>query len=130
MWWPSTGSTSASGTSVPSSSSSSACQVGQRAISGRSAAPQSGDEALFGDEMFGLPAAFFSAGAREVLGGLWPVNDQAALAIMPGLHEHLADGLPCAGEMTALSSLPPRGSRRFTHSNSAGEPLQALISAR
>jgi hypothetical protein len=76
----------------------SACQVGQRAISGRSQAPAPGDgpvgEGLFGDEMFGLPAAFFSAGAREVLGGLWPVNDEAALEIMPALHQHLADGVP------------------------------------
>jgi hypothetical protein len=75
----------------------SACQVGQRAISGRGEAPESGGghgEALFGDEMFGLPAAFFSAGAREVLGALWPVNDKAALAIMPALHKHLAAGLP------------------------------------
>ena len=76
----------------------SACQVGQRAISGRSEAPPSGDgqgEVLFGDEMFGLPAAFFSAGAHEVLGGLWPVKDEAALAIMPALHQYLASGQPC-----------------------------------
>ncbi len=76
----------------------SACQVGQRAISGRSEAPPSGDgqgDALFGDEMFGLPAAFFSAGAHEVLGGLWPIKDEAALGIMPALHQHLANGLPC-----------------------------------
>ena len=76
----------------------SACQLGQRAISGRGEAARSvddgGGEALFGDEMFGLPAALFSAGAHEVLGGLWPVNDKAALAIMPVMHQHLADGLP------------------------------------
>jgi CHAT domain-containing protein len=84
----------------------SACQVGQRAISGRSQAPWSGagegGEALFGDEMFGLPAAFLSAGAHEILGGLWRVNDKAALAIMPALHEHLADGLP-SDEALALA---------------------------
>ncbi|MGA2830038.1 MAG: CHAT domain-containing protein [Streptosporangiaceae bacterium] len=76
----------------------SACQVGQRAISGRSEAPPSGDgqdEALFGDEMFGLPAAFFGAGAREVLGALWRVKDESALTMMPALHQHLAAGLPC-----------------------------------
>ena len=67
----------------------SACQVGQRTISGRG----QGGEALAGEEMFGLPAAFLSAGAHEVLGGLWPVNDKAALEIMPALHEHLAGGL-------------------------------------
>ena len=76
----------------------SACQVGQRAISGRREAAPSGDgqdEALFGDEMFGLPAAFFGAGAHEVLGALWPVKDEAALTMMPALHQHLAAGLPC-----------------------------------
>jgi CHAT domain-containing protein len=83
----------------------SACQVGQRAISGRSDAPPSAngeDDALFGDEMFGLPAAFFGAGAREVLGALWPVKDEAALAIMPALHQHLAAGLP-SDEALALA---------------------------
>ena len=73
----------------------SACQVGQRAISGRSQGGDTEGEALFGDEMLGLPAAFFGAGAHEVLGALWPVLDEAALAIMPALHEHLAAGLPC-----------------------------------
>ncbi|HUN32621.1 MAG TPA: CHAT domain-containing protein [Trebonia sp.] len=76
----------------------SACRVGQRAISGRG---QVG-EALFGDEMFGLPAAFLSAGAREVLGGLWPVNDRAAVEIMPALHQHLAEGRP-SDEALALA---------------------------
>lgn len=73
----------------------SACQVGQRAISGRSQPGGSEGEILFGDEMFGLPAAFFGAGAHEVLGALWPVVDEAALAMMPALHRHLAAGLPC-----------------------------------
>jgi CHAT domain-containing protein len=76
----------------------SACQVGQRAIAGRTAASHPDDdqgETLFGDEMLGLPAAFFSAGAHQVLGALWPIKDEAALAIMPVMHKHLADGLTC-----------------------------------
>jgi CHAT domain-containing protein len=64
----------------------SACCSGQRAFKGR------GLDELPGDEMFGLPAAFFAAGARRILCTLWPVDDVAARKITPAVHRHLAAG--------------------------------------
>ena len=64
----------------------SACCSGQRSISGR------GMEEVPGDELFGLQAAFFAAGARRVLGALWPVDSKAALPITTAFHRYLADG--------------------------------------
>jgi CHAT domain-containing protein len=65
----------------------SACCSGQRAISGRGMAE------LPGDELFGLQASFFMAGARRVLGALWPVDSKAAKMITTGFHRHLHAGL-------------------------------------
>jgi CHAT domain-containing protein len=64
----------------------SACSSGQRAISGR------GMPHLPGDDLFGLQAAFFAAGAKRVIGSLWPVHSPAAKAIMTALHRQLATG--------------------------------------
>jgi CHAT domain-containing protein len=47
---------------------------------------------LPGDEIFGLQSALFLAGARRVLGALWPVDDRVAPAIMTSLHRRLAAG--------------------------------------
>jgi CHAT domain-containing protein len=63
----------------------SACCSGQRAIEGRGL-----KEELPGDDMFGLQAAFFAAGAKQVLGSLWPVDSAAAREIMVAFHRHLA----------------------------------------
>ncbi len=62
----------------------SACDSGQRAIAGR------GMTELGGDDLFGIQAAFSLAGARCVLGSLWPVYDDVAAAIMIGFHGYLA----------------------------------------
>lgn len=78
----------------------SACYSARRAVSGRRAAsgpggqPGSGDqdEELFGDEVLGLQAAFFAAGARQVLGALWPADDRAAPALMKTFHQGLNAG--------------------------------------
>jgi CHAT domain-containing protein len=64
----------------------SACCSGQRAIEGR------GLEELPGDDIFGLQAAFFAAGAKQVLGSLWPVDSAAAREIMVACHRRLAAG--------------------------------------
>lgn len=79
----------------------SACYSARRAISGRGAAGASQEapqeepqeEELFGDEVLGLQASFFAAGAREVLGALWPVADGQARTLMVGFHQHLSAGL-------------------------------------
>lgn len=65
----------------------SACHSGKRSFKGRGLAE------LPGDEMFGLQAAFLTAGARRVVAALWPVDDNAAAIIMKAFHERLADGI-------------------------------------
>jgi hypothetical protein len=47
---------------------------------------------LGGDELFGLQAAFATAGARAGLGSLWVANDSAAALPMTALHAELARG--------------------------------------
>jgi CHAT domain-containing protein len=66
----------------------SACHSGQRALD----LPGVGE--LPGDDLFGLQAALFQAGVNSVIGALWPLDDESALRILPGLHERLAEGLP------------------------------------
>jgi len=65
----------------------SACDSGQRALGGRGLAE------LPGDDLFGLQAALFQAGAQTVVGALWPVDDRVAPGIMASLHEGLAAGV-------------------------------------
>lgn len=64
----------------------SACFSGQRPIAGRWMSE------LGGDDLFGLQAAFASAGARAVLGSLWVANDTAATWLMTAVHTELARG--------------------------------------
>ena len=65
----------------------SACCSGQRAAYGR------GMSELPGDEMFGLQAAFFAAGAKRLVGSLWPADDYSASAIMTAFHRGFARGM-------------------------------------
>jgi CHAT domain len=66
----------------------SACHTGQRAVRGRGLAE------LPGDEIFGLQSALFQSGVRTVMGTLWPVQVDAASAIVPAFHRGLAAGHP------------------------------------
>jgi CHAT domain-containing protein len=66
----------------------SACSSGQRPISGRWM------EELPGDELFGLQSAFFMAGARQMLGCLWPVDDKIASQLTKAFHQRLVVGEP------------------------------------
>jgi CHAT domain-containing protein len=77
----------------------SACCSGQRAIAGR------GLKELPGDDLFGLQAAFFRAGARRVLGTLWPVDSSAARRIATGFHARLAAHPGCAPEVALQASM-------------------------
>ncbi|MCL4811412.1 MAG: CHAT domain-containing protein [Vicinamibacteraceae bacterium] len=63
-----------------------ACHSGQRAVGGRGLAQ------LPGDDLLGLQAAFFEAGAGSVLGALWPVDDASARLILVDLHRAFAAG--------------------------------------
>jgi CHAT domain-containing protein len=60
----------------------SACNSGQRAISGRKM------EELPGDDVFGIQSALAMTGAKAVVGCLWPALDAAAQAIMVGFHKN------------------------------------------
>jgi hypothetical protein len=64
----------------------SACNSGQRAVSGR------GMSSLPGDDIFGLQSALFQAGVHTVLGGLWTVETQAACAVTSEFHRNYAQG--------------------------------------
>lgn len=63
-----------------------ACHSGQRAIGGRGLAQ------LPGDDLFGLQAALFSAGAHALLAALWPVDDDSVCAILTDFHRAYAGG--------------------------------------
>ena len=73
----------------------SACSSGQRAVKGR------GLDELPGDDLFGLQAGFFAAGARGVVGSLWPVESKEAYKIMLAFHGGLLSGLPPARALQA-----------------------------
>jgi hypothetical protein len=66
----------------------SACNSGQRAVSGR------GMSELPGDDIFGLQSALFQAGVHTVLGSLWPVETQAAYQATSEFHANYARGDP------------------------------------
>ncbi|MEZ4769687.1 MAG: CHAT domain-containing protein, partial [Caldilineales bacterium] len=87
----------------------SACHAGKRAVAGRGMAE------LAGDDLFGLQGAFFSAGARAVIGALWKADDATAADLMHSLHAGLAAGLaPELALQAAVKSYlaGARGNRR------------------
>ena len=47
-----------------------------------------------GDDIFGLQAAFFAAGAACVLGALWPADSPTAAALMADFHRRYVAGDP------------------------------------
>jgi CHAT domain-containing protein len=77
----------------------SACSSGQRPIAGRGMAE------LPGDDLFGLQAAFFRAGAHRVLATLWPVDSTAALKITTGFHARMAAEEACDPEMALQKAI-------------------------
>jgi CHAT domain-containing protein len=87
----------------------SACSSGQRPTAGRSL-KSFGREELPGDDLFGMQAAFFEAGAHRVLSCLWPVDDEIALQIMGDFHRGYASGDP---PEVALQTALLRGADKF-----------------
>ncbi|GAA1253107.1 hypothetical protein GCM10009665_49760 [Kitasatospora nipponensis] len=69
-----------------------ACSSGQRALTGRHEVQ--GEAPVAGDEVLGLQAGFFAAGATAVLGCLWRVDAEVAGIVTVALHRHLLAGLP------------------------------------
>lgn len=64
-----------------------ACCAGQRPVAGR------GMDELPGDDLFGLQAAFFAAGADQIISTLWPVDSSAARTISLSLHRRIEAGM-------------------------------------
>ena len=54
--------------------------------------PACGLDKLPGDDIFGLQAVLFEAGAGTVLAALWPVYDDVALEILTDFHRAYAGG--------------------------------------
>ena len=47
-----------------------------------------------GDDIFGLQAALFTAGAERLLGALWPADSPTAALLMVNFHRRYVAGAP------------------------------------
>jgi CHAT domain-containing protein len=56
---------------------------------------------LSGEGIMGLARAFFVAGARSVVGSLWPLRDDEAAVLFGRFYRHLADGRSVAAALAA-----------------------------
>ena len=64
---------------------------------------------LPGDDLFGLQAAFFAAGAKRIVCSLWPVESSIASPLMTRFHRSLLAGQrPNAHSQTAIVGLLKR----------------------
>lgn len=59
-----------------------------------SACQTAGSRTYYGEGLTGFSWAFLSAGARNVVAGLWEVDDRATAALMTGFYDELSSGLP------------------------------------
>ncbi len=57
--------------------------------------------ALQGEGVLGLTRGFLHAGARAVIGGLWPVEDRATARLIDRFYQHLAGGETVAAALAA-----------------------------
>jgi CHAT domain-containing protein len=57
---------------------------------------------LRGEGVLGLARAFFQAGARAVVGSLWPMRDDEARTLIVALSERLAEGRSLASAVAAV----------------------------
>jgi CHAT domain-containing protein len=62
-----------------------------------------------GEGPVGLAWAFLKAGARNVIAGLWDVNDRSTAVLMGGLYAHIADGSPVADALREAKLAMLRG---------------------
>lgn len=56
---------------------------------------------LAGEGVMGLARAFFQAGARTVVGSLWPLRDDEAEQLIRGFYRHLAEGRSVAAALAS-----------------------------
>ncbi len=70
----------------------SGCCSGQRPVHMPIVGESGQRQELPGDEMFGLPAAFFAAGVRQVVSTLWAVDSETAKDISDSFYEAYLDG--------------------------------------
>jgi len=59
-----------------------------------SACQTAGSRTYYGEGLTGFSWAFLSAGARNVVAGLWDVDDRATATLMKDFYDGLASGLP------------------------------------
>jgi CHAT domain-containing protein len=64
-----------------------------------SACQTAGSRTYHGEGLTGFSWAFLSAGAHNVVAGLWDVDDRATARLMGGFYDALASGLPPAGAL-------------------------------
>ncbi len=76
-----------------------------------SACETAGNRTYYGEGMMGFSWAFLSAGARNVVAGLWQVDDRATSRLMERFYDNLAAGQPPAAalrhaKLDLMASLP------------------------
>ena len=64
-----------------------------------SACQTAGSRTYYGEGLTGFSWAFLSAGARNVVAGLWEVDDRATASLMTGFYDELSSGLPPVGAL-------------------------------
>ena len=72
-------------------------------------------EELFGDEVYGLQAAFFAAGARQLLGSLWLLDNGTGPAVMSDFHTGLSSSQPAETALQVAVIRQRRAGRSFYH---------------
>jgi CHAT domain-containing protein len=66
-----------------------------------SACRSAGGPILSGEGVIGLSRAFFQAGARTVVGSLWPLRDDETERVFRSFYRHLAEGGSVSGSLSA-----------------------------
>jgi CHAT domain-containing protein len=64
-----------------------------------SACQTAGSRTYYGEGLTGFSWAFLSAGARNVVAGLWDVDDRATTSLMKNFYDQLALGLSPASAL-------------------------------
>jgi len=82
-------------------------------------------EELFGDEVYGLQAAFFAAGARQILGSLWLLDNGTGPAVMSDFHAGLSSSQAAETALQAAVIRQRRADQSFTTGPTSSSPSAA-----